>query len=210
MRLLTVGDSFTYGEELDELTNAWPVLLSRKLDYSLTNLGMPSGGNTQMVRKVIENYHDFDLIIIAWSHFARIEIADESGVYDTWPGHTGKLFVNDLAYRQKLIEYIRRYFNDRYLYNQYLINIILLQNFLNYQNKRYIMIDAFGNNIYRSLTTSIESQIDATYYLGWPNESMMEWTHSTPKGTGGHFLEEGHAIVADKIYEYIRNLGWVS
>jgi hypothetical protein len=38
---------------------------------------------------------------------------------------------------------------------------------------------------------------------------MMDWTYNTPKGPGGHFLEEGHAIVADKIYEHIRSLGWI-
>jgi hypothetical protein len=39
---------------------------------------------------------------------------------------------------------------------------------------------------------------------------MMEWTYETPQGPGGHFLEQGHVIVADKINEYIRHLGWVS
>jgi hypothetical protein len=39
---------------------------------------------------------------------------------------------------------------------------------------------------------------------------MMEWTYRTPQGPGGHFLEQGHAIVADKIYEHIRNLSWIS
>jgi hypothetical protein len=38
---------------------------------------------------------------------------------------------------------------------------------------------------------------------------MMEWTYGSPQGPMGHFLEEGHAIVADKIYEHIRHLGWL-
>jgi hypothetical protein len=38
----------------------------------------------------------------------------------------------------------------------------------------------------------------------------MEWTYGTPRGPRGHFLEQGHEIVADKIYEYIRHLGWIS
>jgi hypothetical protein len=39
---------------------------------------------------------------------------------------------------------------------------------------------------------------------------MMEWTYKTPQGPAGHFLEEGHQKVAEKINEYIRNIGWVS
>ncbi len=213
MRILTVGDSFTYGEELDDLTNAWPTLLAQKLNYSLTNLAIPGGGNNQMVRKVIENYQEYDLIIIAWSHYARIEFADEHGIYDTWPGHLGRSFINSLEYRHKLIEYINRHHNDRYLYNQYLNNIILLQNFLKQQTKQYIMLDSFGNNNSlraARLSNKIVNQLDLTYYIGWPNESMMDWTFNTPMGPGGHFLEEGHAKVADKIYEHIRHLGWVS
>ena len=71
------------------------------------------------------------------------------------------------------------------------------------------MLNAFGNNNYRKNNTVVD-QIDSTYYIGWPNETMMEWTYGTPQGPGGHFLEQGHQRVADKIYEHIRYLGWVS
>jgi hypothetical protein len=54
------------------------------------------------------------------------------------------------------------------------------------------------------------NQIDSIYYLGWPNETMMEWTYGCSKGPGDHFLEQGHEVVANKIYEHIRHLGWIS
>jgi hypothetical protein len=208
MKLLAVGDSFTYGDELSNLTNAWPYLLGGIIDYEVTNLGIPSGGNTQMIRKVIENYNDYDLIVVAWTHFARTEFSDSNGTYDIWPGCYNKLFVNNLEYRKKLIEYLTRYHNDQYLYKQYLLNIILLQHFLKQNNKRYIMLDAFSNNRYRNLDSTLT--IDSTNYLGWPNESMMEWTYGCTKGPNGHFLEDGHKRVAEKINEHIRNLSWVS
>jgi len=208
MKLLAVGDSFTYGDELNDLTNAWPYLLGTMIDYEVTNLGIPSGSNTQMVRKVVENYLDYDLIVVAWSHFARIEFSDNNGTYDIWPGCSNKLFVNGLEYRKQLIEYLTRYHNDQYLYKQYLLNIILLQNFLKQNNKRYVMLDAFNNNRYRKLDNILT--VDPTSYLGWPNETMMEWTYSCAKGSNGHFLEAGHQRVAEKINDYIRNLGWVS
>jgi hypothetical protein len=76
------------------------------------------------------------------------------------------------------------------------------------------MLDAFGNNKVRNKfkgkNQDLLDQIDTRRYLGWPNESMMEWTFRTPQGPRGHFLEDGHRIVADKIYEYIRHLGWIS
>jgi hypothetical protein len=39
---------------------------------------------------------------------------------------------------------------------------------------------------------------------------MAEWTRGVQKGPGGHFLDDGHKKVADKINEHIRHLGWVS
>ena len=209
MKLLAVGDSFTYGEELSDLNNAWPYLLGNKLGYTVNNLAKPGSGNTRMLRHAVEQINNYDLIIIAWSHFARTELADENGFYDIWPGCDVFPHKEFSSWRSEVINYYSKHHNDQYLYNQYLINIILIQQYLKFNNKKYIMLDTFGNNSYRKNNTVVD-QIDSTHYLGWPDESMMEWTYSTPKGNGGHFLEQGHEIVADKIYEHIRNFGWIS
>ena len=72
------------------------------------------------------------------------------------------------------------------------------------------MLDAFGNTKARDLNTTLTKKIRFTNYLGWPDQSMMEWTYGVAKGPNGHFLEDGHIIVANKIYEHIRHLNWVS
>ena len=43
--ILAVGDSFTYGEELDNIENAYPYYLAKGLKADVVNLGQPSGGN---------------------------------------------------------------------------------------------------------------------------------------------------------------------
>jgi hypothetical protein len=210
MRLLTVGDSFTYGEELvDPQVSAWPYLIGKKLSYDVINLAKPGSGNSRMVRHAVEQINNYDMIIIAWSHFDRTELADENGVYDLWPGCSINPHKEYSPWRSEVIDYYTKHYNDQYLYNQYLIYIILIQQYLKLNNKKYLMLDAFGNNNYRK-NNGISTQIDSKYYIGWPNETMMEWTYGTPQGPGGHFLEQGHAIVADKINEYIRHLSWVS
>lgn len=213
MQLLTAGDSFTYGEELSDLTHAWPFILGSKLGYTVNNTGKPASGNTKIIRSVIENYKSSDIIVIAWSHYARIEFADDHGVFDVWPG-SNELVHNNSPHRKDLVKYLTKYHSDHYYYQQYLINILLVQGFLKQHNKQYIMVNAFGNNWgdLRKLSgvEQLASQIDANYFLGWPNDQMVEWTYGCAKGPGGHFLEEGHQKVADKIYEHIRNLGWIS
>ena len=214
MKLLAVGDSFTYGEELSDINLAWPQQLANKIGFELTNWARRSSGNTRMVRNVAMNAKYFDLIIIAWSHFARIEFADGIGSYDLWPGCQASPHDQSAPWRAEAVNYITRYHNDSYLYRKYLIDIVLLQTFLKANNKNYIMLDAFGNNKVRNRfkekNQDLLDQIDTRRYLGWPDESMMEWTFRTPQGPRGHFLEQGHEVVADKIYGHIRHLGWIS
>lgn len=213
MKLLTVGDSFTYGEELSDLNLAWPQQLANKIGFELTNWARRSSGNTRMVRNVTMHSKHFDLIIIPWSHFARIEFADEIGSYDLWPGCQASQHSKSAPWREEAINYITKHHSDSYLYRKYLIDIVLLQTFLKSNNKNYVMLDTFGNNAIRNQfkekNQDIIDQIDTKRYLGWPNESMMEWTFGVQQGPRGHFLEDGHKKVADKVYEYIRYLGWV-
>ncbi len=35
MKILTLGDSFTFGAELSDISNAWPYLLGKKLGYEV-------------------------------------------------------------------------------------------------------------------------------------------------------------------------------
>lgn len=209
MNILAVGDSFTYGDELADRNDAWPSVLAKKLNCAVDNFGQPAASNDYIVRTTLDKALRYDLIIIAWTHFARIEFADERGIYDIWPGCQSKNFAHlDLTYRQQLIEYITAHHNDMHQYTKYMNNIILLQAYLNYHNKKYLMMDAFANNAHRQLTKLYK--IEEMQFIGYPSESMMEWTWGCPKGPNGHFLEQGHKIVANKIYEHIRYLGWFS
>lgn len=214
MRLLTVGDSFTYGEELADLTSAWPFLLGNRLGYEVTNLAKPGSGNTCMVRHCVEQVNNYDIAIIAWSHFARIEMADENGFYDLWPGSGTLPHKQYSSWRWEIIDYFSRHHNDDYLYRQYLLNIILIQNFFKANNKRYLILDSFGNHHFIGRTDiknkDLLDQIDAPCFVGWPMTTMMEWTYQCPVGDRGHFLEEGHIKVAEKIYSHMEQLSWVN
>ena len=210
MKLLTVGDSFTWGEELEDRNLAWPYRLGEKLGYEVTNLAKPGSGNSRMIRTVVQQADQYDLVIVAWSHFARTELADAHGAYDLWPGSRADIYPDHMSHRQEVIEYYNRYHNDQYLYTQYLLGIILLQNFFKSMGVRYLMIDSFGNNQHRHLDVPLTAKISAEFYPGWSNETMMEWTYGSAQGPGGHFLAEGHQQVAEKLYEHIRHLSWIS
>ena len=211
MKFLVVGDSFTFGEELSDVTDnvtpskfAWPQLLADRLNWEVTNLAKPGSGNTRMVRNVVTEIDNHEVFIIAWSHWARIEFADDIGIFDVWPGCSALPHERFSPHRKTAVDYITKYYNDEYLIKQYLLNIEILETFLKYHEKKYIMLAAFGSPVKTNKTF--------TNYLGWPNENMQSWTWDAgcKKAPRGHFLEHGHQVIADKIYEHIRHLGWIS
>ena len=216
--ILTVGDSFTYGEELENRDSAYPYYLAKGLKANVVNLGIPSGGNKQMIRKVMDyviSGEAVDLVVIGWTSPGRMEFADANGVFDIWPGYSGDLFRRDgQEWRLELLNYINMHHDPEYIYQQFLLDVILLQDFLKNRGIKYIMLRVVGNeyyhNTYYNDDAVLTKQIDTQNFLGWPNEGMAEWTNGCKRGPRGHFLEEGHRKVTAKLYEHIRNLGWLS
>jgi lysophospholipase L1-like esterase len=215
MKLLAVGDSFTYGEELADLNNAWPYLLGKKIGYDVVNMAKPGAGCMRALRYVVEQvYTDRpDLVLIAWPSPGRVEFADNEGFFDIWPGYQGRMFDGISPWRYKLIDYVTEYHNDQYLHNQFVLNCILIQKFLESQNVKYAMThvnryDYYHVNGYQNY--SLVDQINKNTFVDGYNYGMIEWTNHIKRAPGGHLLEQGHEVVAEKFYEHIRNLGWVS
>jgi hypothetical protein len=216
--ILAVGDSFTYGEELDNRDHAYPYYLAKGFKATVVNLAQPSGGNTQMIRKAIDYIvggEPVDLVLLGWTSPGRMEFADANGVFDIWPGYGGDLFRRDgQDWRLELLDYINKHHDPKYLYTKYLLDIIMMQSFLQSRDVKYIMTTVVSNEYYHKTFHNddavLHKQIDTQYFLGWPNEGMAEWTHGCKKGPRGHFLEEGHRKVTVKLYEHIRSLGWLS
>ena len=217
-RLLTVGDSFTYGEELTDRTSAWPQLLANKLNIQLLNLGQPSASNDNILRKTVDQTivePDIDLVVIGWSNIGRSEHADEFGYYDVWPGYQGNLFKRDgSVWRNELVDYVSRYHNSEAIHRKFIQQVILLQSYLQSKGIKYIMLNIVQNEYYKKKHFDGQmqyfNQVNKDYFLGFGESGMLEWTYECAQGPGGHFLEDGHKIVADKIYEHIRSLGWLS
>lgn len=209
MKLLAAGDSFTNGMELSDPKSAWPYLLADKLGGSVVNLGYDGSSNSRITQSVVNaKVKDYDLVVVAWSHFDRLTMADEHGIWDTWPGGQRTCYRQESESRIAFVNYYTKHHNDDYAYQQYLINIILVQNFLSTNGVSYIMCDAFGNHHdlrrHAEENQHLVSQINTETFLGWPDQSMQEWIGDAPIGPRGHFLELGHQRVADKLYRKLQ------
>ena len=94
MLLYTIGDSFTYGAELDEpKKQAWPRLVADRLGYKLVNLAKPGASNDYIIRATVEflETRTPDIAIIAWTTPHRLEIDEiqctpnsRPDVFETW------------------------------------------------------------------------------------------------------------------------------
>lgn len=213
--ILAVGDSFTYGEELADRGNAWPYLVASALAANIDNQGAPGTGNSSMVRNIVDSTlgsNPVDLVLIGWSSAGRIEFADEAGIFDTWPGCQSQMFKQYQPWREELVDYVSKYHDPKYLYKQFLIQVLLVQSFMKVNNVNYLMLLTISNEYYKNTYLNdfpeLIGQIDQSKFLGWPNSGMIEWTRGTRVGAYGHFLDDGHRIVADKILNKVKELGW--
>lgn len=215
MKILSAGDSFTYGEELSNLNNAWPYLLGKQLISEVVNLAEPAGSNDKIIRKVLDfiinNPGQINLVLIGWASPGRMEFCDEHGYYDIWPGYSGSLLNNDGAHwRNEICKYISVYNSREALYLKYLQQVIMMQQFLKSYNIKYVMLDVLAQDYYKGMHrnsyANYRDQIDKNFFIEFGTGGMIDWTRGLPKGPNGHFLDGGHKVVADKVFSHIKSM----
>lgn len=211
--VLTVGCSFTYGDELpNRLESAWPYLLAKQNNWQINNLGKGGGSNDRSIRLIFDNINKYDLIIIAWTIHDRFEVSFNDELVDVNIGYAKKVNLEWVE------EYYKHHYDRLYSYSSWFRQILMLQAYLEKMGQKYIMVNAFdiwgdlGKDLYEEYMTDLgylAAQVDTTYYPGWPGEGMCKWMGDCPKGPGGHPLELGHQQIAERINEHIRHLGWL-
>jgi lysophospholipase L1-like esterase len=210
--IYAIGDSFTFGDELPSQDLAWPSILSKRLNKEIVNKGRPATGNNRMVKRAIDAViNQTEMIIIGWSDCNRQEFADENGIYDIWAGRNFRSFLDD-THRIGLIKYMTAYDTPEYYYAKWLRQIILVQSLCKLHNIPCVMFISCGanesHNLYYKRFDKLINAIDQSFFVSDMSTSVADWTWGTPHGPNGHPLEQGHEIMADKIYEHIRNKCW--
>jgi hypothetical protein len=72
-RLITFGDSFTYGQYLpDRSTQSWPAVLSSLLKYELVNNAICGSSNIEILIEILKfDFRPDDLVIVGWTFIER-------------------------------------------------------------------------------------------------------------------------------------------
>lgn len=186
--IFTNGDSFTYGDELDKPYNeAWPYILAEKLNTKVANFGENNSDNQRILQTTVDFFGTPDIsmykcAIIQWSTYIR---------FDTIPQD---IVLNDNANTKE------------YLLDKYFVQVRIMQDFFDLRNIPYLMFNAFDNE--KVIPTSIskfKDIIDTKYFIGWQDESVVNWVYGMPHKPKGHPGEEAHVRIAEIIYENIRH-----
>ena len=218
MTILTLGDSFTFGAELSDLPNpvagffgddyydkstnqvikmapsnqAWPALLATQLKQTVDNHSVIGGSNSRIFRRAISDssQKNYSLVICAWTELSRIDIAYQNKECPAaannpkWP-------------------WIKNYFADHYSEFQeqqrFLAQMLALQSYFKLRQLPYLFIKALPIKFSTDLN-HMYNQLDLDRCVSW-NSSMTMLTAGLPRGAHGHFLEAGHEVVADVIFE---------
>jgi hypothetical protein len=235
MKIYANGCSFTYGDELTNPSkNAWPVLLSNSLHATLNNDATSGGTNYRTVYRTIKNLkNNYDLYLIAWTDYSRFTFYrstnnEEINLNSRLKNDTLRksLELTDWAFK-----FYKHWYNELYAFKLWLQQIIQLQSVL--QNKSYIMINTFPNNIDSwtkpkdQFIDSVKylinfdlmndeqifaeyeeiqyyiSNIDFTKFYKWQEFYIFQLCKLFPIGPFGHILDQGHEHVAKLLYNHI-------
>jgi len=195
MKLITIGDSYTYGQELENREqDAWPALVAQALDCELVNLAMPGASNDYIFRTAIDNADEF--MIVAWSECTRTEFFDDDRVKQVSSWWSKRPWFKEL-YAQRL--------NERHQFIKTLSYIVALQKL-----DRCIQCSTFSNGgmflkyANDTLVQHWANKIDTDKYIGYPDSQMTRWVGNAPTGPGNHPLELGHRRIATELLKHIR------
>ena len=188
--IFTNGDSFTYGDELDKpYSEAWPYILSQMLNLDVVNFGENGKDNAGIIQTTKE-YHSRvarlpKIWIIQWSTFRRFN--------DNPP-----------------IDIVLQKLDKQYLLDLYFIHIRDLQDWFEERDFPYIMFNGFDNEKYISNSDSeFKTLVDDKYFIGWPDEAVVNWVYGYEHGPRGHPRAQGHKRIAEILYENIRSKLWI-
>ena len=176
MLLYTIGDSFTYGAELDEpKKQAWPRLVADRLGYKLVNLAKPGASNDYIIRTTVEflETRTPDIAIIAWTTPDRLEINEIQCTSNSHPD-------------------VFKTWDDQWAENKFQTQVKLLDKYLAMPRRHRIAMPHY-------FVVGWGDPLNIPCYIG----RLVEWAYDAPRGPGGHPLEEGHKLIADEILKHI-------
>jgi hypothetical protein len=195
-RLITFGCSFTYGQGLpDCLTGdeapsqySWTYLLSKKLNRSLVNCGVPGGSNLQILNEILNfKFEKNDLVIVMWS------LVDRDTIFLKRLFSTDNILIKVGYWTKNIIA--KRYLERINLHDQKLKSWFYMHHadlYFKNKNIEYMHYPAIAGELLACKPTFID--IDKMYHEG------VSWIDTTADNHPG---VESNKETAERIFKII-------
>lgn len=196
--ILCIGDSFTYGEELDDTRKAWPNLLADSFyGIDVLNLGKSGASNDWIFTTAMERtaWERYIVVIVQWTDPGRLDLRINGDIQGVNPV-TKRLNGNDKKWLDK---YYKEFYDDEYAWRRTLTQIIALQNHFKKQQQHYIMTSMDTIIESRSMFYTVSGAIETENFV----EPLTQMAYGCEKGPGGHPLEAGHQAIAKRMEKYL-------
>lgn len=136
-RLITFGDSFTYGESMPDNYRkvnqpsefAWPNVIARKLDIvDVVNCAIPGASNKYISKSILDfKFKKYDLVLVLWSWHNRWH------VYNNQSLHKQKIGLWKINHNKISDLYYRHFYEENDSIDQSLIYINHASDYLKYK-----------------------------------------------------------------------------
>jgi len=221
MSILVVGDSVGFGSELPDVPEylgiygndnaddgsiaqpsqyAWPSLLAKRLDTTVNNLSIAGGSNDRIFRLALSESvkSKYSLVICAWTSVDRFDFSYQGKDLPLTAGV-------DVSFSFPWFkQYLVNHYDSTKTQQRWLAQLLSLQAFFKQQQQPYLFAKSCkvvaDNSLYY-----LSRKIDIKYCVNWESD-MMSWCVALPRGEQGHFLEQGHQLVADRFIDKIQAL----
>ena len=103
MRLLTLGDSWTFGDELEDRSKeCFSTLVGRRINAEVTNLGWNGISNHGIARRFLESdISEYNLVLVQMTHPSRTEWYDKRGTATRYKRNIQKKLYPNVRYRKE-------------------------------------------------------------------------------------------------------------
>ena len=214
MSILVIGDSLSFGSELKDMPKylglygnddadtkaevppsqyAWPSLISKRLNIDVNNLSIAGGSNDRIFRLAVnESFkQSYQCVICAWTTIDRFDFSYQGKDFPLTAGVDVSL--NFPWFKS----YLADHYNSHKSQQRWLAQLLSLQALFKQQQQQYLFVKSCGIHIDKSLQYLL-SNVD----IDWDFD-MTSLCSNLTHGKQGHFLEQGHELVADYILSKI-------
>lgn len=238
--LLVAGCSHSCGSEIEgadidesdfNISHSFGGILSNELNLEHVNIASPNASNRSIVSNVIhhvhlllKNYHSKNIfVLVGWSGLSRHEVIYKEKLYRwSFSSDQNKWWKNKPKEIQNYHKLWQMFVNSDALYNNHILNYILLKNFLDNHKINYFFFNAVEELKYADkdhLHVHDNQNIDQIGYdmiknderYYFPFEESKTYFQTLKKdfdpfedGRWYHFKEDGHRVWAEIIKPFIK------